>query len=47
MICSSVNLDRFIVLPLSVEGLYPNLEEIQGLRSAALAIKGLPSSKGR
>jgi hypothetical protein len=35
MICSSVNLDRFIArLPL-VDGLYPNPEEIQGLRSTS------------
>jgi hypothetical protein len=33
MICSSVNLDRFIVRPLRWAGLYSNLEEIQGLRS--------------
>ena len=33
MICSSVNLDRFIVRPLSGDGLYSNLEEVQGLRS--------------
>jgi hypothetical protein len=36
MISSSVNLDRFIVRPLSAVGLYPNLEEFQGLRSSAL-----------
>ena len=35
MICSSVNLDRFIVRPLSGGGLYSNLEEVQGLRSIA------------
>ena len=35
MICSSVNLDRFIVRPLSGDGLYSNLEEVQGLRSQA------------
>jgi hypothetical protein len=33
MICSSVNLDRFIVRLLLGDGLYSNLEEIQGLRS--------------
>ena len=32
MICSSVNLDRFIVRP-SVAGLYSNREEVQELRS--------------
>jgi hypothetical protein len=32
MICSSLNLDRFIVRLLQ-NGLYPNLEEFQGLRS--------------
>jgi hypothetical protein len=38
MICSSVNLDRFIVrLPL-VDGLYSNPEEIQGLRSNRLTV---------
>jgi hypothetical protein len=33
MIYSSLNLDPFIVRPLSGGGLYPNLEEDQGLRS--------------
>jgi len=33
MICSSVNLERFIVRPLPGAGLYPFLEEVQGLRS--------------
>jgi hypothetical protein len=47
MICSSVNLDRFIVrLPL-VDGLYPNLEEIHGLRSAILASLLLPPASIR
>jgi hypothetical protein len=34
MICSSVNLDRFIVRPLPVAGLYPFLEAFYGLRSS-------------
>jgi hypothetical protein len=33
MICSSVNRERFIPSALSLDGLYPNLEEVQGLRS--------------
>jgi hypothetical protein len=33
MICSSVNLEPFIVLPSSVGGLYPIPEEFLGLRS--------------
>jgi hypothetical protein len=33
IICSSVNLDRLIVRPLSGGGLYSNLEEVSGLRS--------------
>ncbi len=33
MICSSLNRDRFIVRHLPVDGLYSNLEELQGLRS--------------
>ena len=37
MICSSVNLERFIVRPLPGAGLYPFLEEVQGLRSFNLA----------
>lgn len=36
MICSSLNLDPFIVRPLSGGGLYLNLEEDQGLRSPVL-----------
>jgi hypothetical protein len=38
MICSSLNLDRFIVRLLQ-NGLYPNLEEFQGLRSPAMSKK--------
>jgi len=33
MICSSVNLERFIVRLLPEAGLYSNMEEVQGLRS--------------
>lgn len=33
MICCSVNRDRFIVRLPRWDGLYPNLEEIQGLTS--------------
>jgi hypothetical protein len=36
MICSSVNLDRFIVRLPWRGGLYPNLEEFAGLTSDAL-----------
>jgi hypothetical protein len=36
MICSSVDLVRFIVRPLSAAGLYLNLEEFYGLRSSAM-----------
>jgi hypothetical protein len=35
MICSAVNRDRFIVRLPRWDGLYPNLEEIQGLTSAS------------
>jgi hypothetical protein len=39
MICSSLNRDRFIVrTPLPKVGLYPNLEEFAGLRSAGTSI---------
>lgn len=37
MICSSVNLDLRIVRLLWSDGLYPNLEEIAGLRSDPIA----------
>jgi hypothetical protein len=37
MICSSLNLDRFIVRLLQ-NGLYPNLEEFQGLRSLGVPV---------
>src|SRR5262249_34853661 len=36
MICSSLNLDRFIVRLPYHDGLYTNLEEFQGLRSRAM-----------
>ena len=36
MICSSVNLDRFIVRPLPVAGLYSNPDEFPGLRSVSI-----------
>lgn len=36
MICSSLNLDRFIVRLPYLDGLYINLEEFQGLRSESL-----------
>ena len=35
MICSSVNLERFILRSLQGSGLYPILKEVQGLRSLA------------
>jgi hypothetical protein len=40
MICSSLHLDRFIVRPLPAVGLYPNLEELQGLRSECISLNG-------
>jgi hypothetical protein len=40
MICSSVNLDRFIVRPLQGDGLYPFLEEFAGLRSPPYQVGG-------
>ena len=42
MICSSVNLERFIVRPLPGAGLYPFLEEVQGLRSPAMTGGSIP-----
>ena len=42
MICSSLNLELFIVRPLSGSGLYLNLEEVQGLRSTTLVIVAYP-----
>ena len=38
MICSSVNLDRFIVRLPRVDGLYPFLAEFAGLRSLTLLL---------
>jgi hypothetical protein len=38
MICSSLNLDRFIVRLPYHDGLYTNLEEFQGLRSQVIAV---------
>lgn len=38
MICSSLNLDRFIVRLPYQDGLYINLEEFQGLRSERLTV---------
>jgi hypothetical protein len=39
MICSSVNLDRFIVRLLVWSGLYLKLEEVPGLRSTRMQTK--------
>jgi hypothetical protein len=37
MICSSLNLDRFIVRLPYLDGLYIKLEQFQGLRSIGIA----------